>query len=186
MENRSYIRIETESGPCWAEERGGEACLLTEAPFFGGVDTGWRRPLESVRLLAPFEGNKMVCVGKNYFDHIEEMKEAFGDGVPEKPVLFIKPSTCVNDPGGVVSYPAVSHRVDFEGELAIVIGRRMTRNRRPSPMSSAIPSATTSPPGTSRRGRGSGPAARPLTASRPSGPGLSPGWTRRRSPSSPG
>ena len=52
MENRSYIRIETESGPCWAEERGGEACLLTAAPFFGGVDTGWRRPLESVRLLA--------------------------------------------------------------------------------------------------------------------------------------
>ena len=126
MENRSYIRIETESGPCWAEERGGEACLLTAAPFFGGVDTGWRRPLESVRLLAPFEGNKMVCVGKNYFDHIEEMKEAFGDGVPEKPVLFIKPSTCVNDPDGVVLYPAVSHRVDFEGELAIVIGRRMT------------------------------------------------------------
>ena len=126
MENRSYIRIETESGPCWAEERGGEACLLTAAPFFGGVDTGWRRPLESVRLLAPFEGNKMVCVGKNYFDHIEEMKEAFGDGVPEKPVLFIKPSTCVNDPDGVVLYPAVSQRVVFAGGQAICKGRRLT------------------------------------------------------------
>lgn len=126
MENRSFIRIETEFGPWWAEEKDGEAQMLTAAPFLGGRPTGWKRPLEGIKYLAPFEGNKMVCVGKNYFDHIEEMKEAFGDGVPEKPVLFIKPSTCINDPDGVIPYPAVSHRVDFEGELAVVIGRKMT------------------------------------------------------------
>ena len=178
MENRSYIRIETESGPCWAEERGGEACLLTAAPFFGGVDTGWRRPLESVRLLAPFEGNKMVCVGKNYFDHIEEMKEAFGDGVPEKPVLFIKPSTCVNDPDGVVPYPAVSHRVDFEGELAIVIGRRMTHVPESEALSYVFGYTVCNDVTAWDIQKGE--------ASRPSGPGLSPGWTRQASPSSPG
>lgn len=68
----------------------------------------------------------MVCIGKNYFDHIMEMRESFGDAVPEKPVLFIKPSTCINDPEGIIPYPAVSNRVDYEGELAVVIGRKMS------------------------------------------------------------
>ncbi len=127
MEKRSYIRIQTEAGPRWAEEKEGQALLLSAAPYLGGQPTGEQLPLNQVTLLAPCEAEKMVCVGKNYFDHIEEMKEAFGDGVPDKPVLFIKPSTCINDPEGVIPYPAISHRVDFEGELAVVIGRRMTR-----------------------------------------------------------
>ena len=124
--NQKYIRIETSSGPCWAEELDGKALLLDGAPYLGGKRTGEEIQLSQVRLLAPFEGNKMVCVGKNYFDHIQEMQDAFGDAVPEKPVLFIKPSTCVNDPDGMIPYPAVSNRVDYEGELAIVIGKKMT------------------------------------------------------------
>lgn len=124
--NQKYIRIETSFGPCWAEELDGKALLLDGAPYLGGKRTGEEIQLSQVRLLAPFEGNKMVCVGKNYFDHIQEMQDAFGDAVPEKPVLFIKPSTCVNDPDGMIPYPAVSNRVDYEGELAIVIGKKMT------------------------------------------------------------
>lgn len=124
--NHKYIRIKTESGAAWAEELDGKALLLDGAPYLGGKKTGQQMELSKVSLLAPFEGNKMVCVGKNYFDHIQEMQDAFGDAVPEKPVLFIKPSTCVNDPDGIIPYPAVSKRVDYEGELAIVIGKKMT------------------------------------------------------------
>lgn len=124
--NHKYIRIKTESGAAWAEELDGKALLLDDAPYLGGKKTGQQMELSQVSLLAPFEGNKMVCVGKNYFDHIQEMQDAFGDAVPEKPVLFIKPSTCVNDPDGIIPYPAVSKRVDYEGELAIVIGKKMT------------------------------------------------------------
>ena len=127
MEKKRYIRVLTGSGACWAAERDGEAYMLTAAPYLGGVETGWHRAVCECKLLAPFDGSKMVCVGKNYFDHIEEMKEAFGDGVPEKPVLFIKPTTCLNDPYGDIVYPAVSNRVDYEGELAVIIGRKMAR-----------------------------------------------------------
>ena len=121
-----YIRIATPSGPRWAEETGDKALLLSAAPYLGGEHTGEELPLDGVTLLAPCEASKMVCVGKNYFDHIKEMQESFGDAVPEKPVLFIKPSTCINDPDGVIPYPVVSSRVDYEGELAVVIGRKMT------------------------------------------------------------
>jgi 2-keto-4-pentenoate hydratase/2-oxohepta-3-ene-1,7-dioic acid hydratase in catechol pathway len=122
----NYIRVKTPGGIYWAEETAGKAALLTAAPYLGGEPTGETVPLEDCSLLAPCEASKLVCVGKNYYDHIQEMSATFGDAVPEKPVLFIKPSTCINDPDGAVVYPAVSHRVDYEGELAVVIGRRMT------------------------------------------------------------
>ncbi|MCI6023800.1 MAG: fumarylacetoacetate hydrolase family protein [Candidatus Faecivivens sp.] len=124
--NRMFSRIETGSGARWVEEKDGKAYLLSAAPFLGGKETGESLTLDGIRRLAPFDGGKMICVGKNYFDHIEEMKASFGDGVPEKPVLFIKPSTCINNPEGGIPYPAVSNRVDYEGELAVVIGKKMT------------------------------------------------------------
>ena len=61
-----------------------------------------------------------MCVGKNYRDHAEEM----GDGVPEQPILFIKTPNCVNDPEGEVHAPDFVDRLDYEGELAIVIKNR--------------------------------------------------------------
>lgn len=121
-----FIRVKTPSGPRWAEETDDKALLLSAAPYLDGKKTGEELPISECTLLAPCEANKMVCVGKNYFDHIQEMQDSFGDAVPDKPVLFIKPSTCINDPEGVIPYPAVSGRVDYEGELAVVIGRKMT------------------------------------------------------------
>ena len=121
-----YIRVETENGGVWAIEEEEQARLLDKAPYLGGKETGETLPLSAVKLLAPCEANKMVCIGKNYFDHIKEMSALFDDAVPEKPVLFIKPSTCINDPDGEIPYPACSKRVDYEGELAIVIGKKMT------------------------------------------------------------
>ncbi len=93
-------------------------------PFGAGAEsvhlTGARYPLADVRLLAPVLPSKVVAIGKNYADHVAEM----GGEQPPEPVLFLKPSTAVIGPREPIVYPAtLSERVDFEGELAVVIGR---------------------------------------------------------------
>jgi 2-keto-4-pentenoate hydratase/2-oxohepta-3-ene-1,7-dioic acid hydratase in catechol pathway len=88
-------------------------------PFAPLVFTGERYPLASVRLLAPVLPSKVVCIGKNYADHIAEM----GGPAPESPVVFLKPSTSVIGPGDPIVLPRNSERVDHEAELGIVIGR---------------------------------------------------------------
>jgi 2-keto-4-pentenoate hydratase/2-oxohepta-3-ene-1,7-dioic acid hydratase in catechol pathway len=94
-------------------------------PF--GVDpagvrlTGSRYPLAEVRLLAPVLPSKVLAVGKNYAEHVKEMG---GSELPEEPVLFLKPSTSVTGPGDRIAYPVkITDRVDYEGELAVIIGR---------------------------------------------------------------
>ncbi len=89
-------------------------------PFAPCSFTGERRPLSSVRLLAPVLPSKVVCIGKNYADHIAEMG---GGPAPADPVLFLKPSTAVVGPGDTVVLPRDSTHVDHEAELAVVIGR---------------------------------------------------------------
>jgi len=82
--------------------------------------TGSRYPLADVRLLAPVLPSKVIAIGKNYADHVREM----GGEPPPEPVIFLKPSTAVIGPREPIVYPAeLSERVDFEGELAVVIGR---------------------------------------------------------------
>ena len=80
-------------------------------------------PLSAAKLLAPVTPSKIVCVGRNYRDHAKEL----GNEAPAEPLLFFKPPSSLLEPGGVVRMPAVSERVDFEGELALVIGRRATK-----------------------------------------------------------
>jgi len=85
--------------------------------------TGTTYPLTDVRLLAPIVPSKVVAVGKNYADHVREM----GGEPPAEPILFLKPSTAVCGPSDPIRYPAaLSQRVDYEGELAVVI-RRLCR-----------------------------------------------------------
>ncbi|MFC0041289.1 fumarylacetoacetate hydrolase family protein [Actinomadura rayongensis] len=89
-------------------------------PFGELTFTGHRFPLADVRLLAPILPSKVIAIGKNYADHAREM----GAEPPAEPVLFSKPSTAVIGPGEAVAYPEkLSERVDYEGELAVVIGR---------------------------------------------------------------
>jgi len=78
-------------------------------------------PLSAAHLLAPVTPQKIICVGRNYRDHVKEL----GNEVPAEPLIFFKPPSSLLRPGGVVRLPAVSGRVDFEGELALVIGRRV-------------------------------------------------------------
>jgi 2-keto-4-pentenoate hydratase/2-oxohepta-3-ene-1,7-dioic acid hydratase in catechol pathway len=79
-----------------------------------------RVALGSVKLLAPCAPTKIVCVGRNYADHAKEL----GSTPPAEPLLFFKPPSSVIGPGDDIVYPRQSRRVDYEGELAAVIGRR--------------------------------------------------------------
>jgi len=72
----------------------------------------------NVKLLAPCEPSKVVAVGLNYYSHARELKK----DIPATPLLFIKPSTSVIGPEDFIIYPPTSRRVDYEGELGVVIG----------------------------------------------------------------
>ncbi|MDF1479304.1 fumarylacetoacetate hydrolase family protein [Leifsonia sp. H3M29-4] len=95
--------------------------VLSGDPMFAGFDTtGERVPLEGVRLLAPvIPRSKVVAIGRNYADHANEL----GNEVPAEPMMFLKPNTSVIGPDDAIVLPPQSRRVDFEGELAVVIGR---------------------------------------------------------------
>jgi 2-keto-4-pentenoate hydratase/2-oxohepta-3-ene-1,7-dioic acid hydratase in catechol pathway len=95
--------------------------VMTGDPIAMSVQlTGERRDLDGVRLLAPvIPRSKVVAVGRNYAAHADEM----GEEVPKTPLTFFKPNTSVIGPGEPIIYPAASRQVDFEGELAVVIGR---------------------------------------------------------------
>ena len=75
---------------------------------------------QGARILPPCSPTKIVCVGRNYVEHAKEL----GNEVPAEPLIFLKPPSSLighNDP---IVYPAISQRVDFEGELGVVIGKR--------------------------------------------------------------
>jgi 2-keto-4-pentenoate hydratase/2-oxohepta-3-ene-1,7-dioic acid hydratase in catechol pathway len=104
----------------------GDAVRALAGTFFENpVPSGDEIPLDDVRLLAPILPSKVVCLGKNYAAHAAE----FGGEVPEEPLVFLKPSTSVSGPGDPIPLPPISNRVDYEGELAVVIGR-IARNVR--------------------------------------------------------
>jgi 2-keto-4-pentenoate hydratase/2-oxohepta-3-ene-1,7-dioic acid hydratase in catechol pathway len=83
-------------------------------------DASLQHPLEEIRLLAPVIPRKYLAIGLNYADHIAES----GMQAPEFPVFFNKQATCVVGPGEDVHMPRVSTLLDYEGELAVVIGTR--------------------------------------------------------------
>ncbi len=115
-----YIRFKRENKAVWAVLDGDTAKILKKAPYDGCEYTGEEIAFEKLELLEPCEPSKIVAVGKNYFDHI---KEIGGDSaaVPKNPILFIKPTTTLLAPNGIIKYPSCSERVDHEAELAIVI-----------------------------------------------------------------
>jgi 2-keto-4-pentenoate hydratase/2-oxohepta-3-ene-1,7-dioic acid hydratase in catechol pathway len=101
---------------------------LDGAPWLGGQPTGAWFDGTQGQLLAPCLPGKIVCVGKNYRDHAAEMAQLRGDtGVPPEPLIFLKPPSALAAPGEPIIYPPQSQRVDYEGELALVIGRPCRR-----------------------------------------------------------
>ncbi len=97
--------------------------LIIENPFkVNGEVVELNHPpldLSEVRLLAPTVPSKIVAVGLNYFDHAKELNME----VPDEPIIFLKPPTSVIGPEEKIVLPSQSQRVDYEAELAIVIGK---------------------------------------------------------------
>lgn len=115
-----YVRIEGAKGPCWGVVKGEDVFTLSKPPYGGLEYDGGKLPLSQCRLLAPCEPTKIVCVGKNYADHAREM----GAEPPGFPVLFLKGANTLNRTDGAVHAPDFVERLDYEGELAVVIGRK--------------------------------------------------------------
>ncbi len=99
--------------------------MLAGTFFEDPLPTGEEVELGDVLLLAPILPSKILCVGKNYAAHAAE----FGAQVPEEPMLFLKPSTAVIGPEDPIRLLAISRRIDYEGEFAVVVGR-LARNVR--------------------------------------------------------
>jgi len=99
---------------------GPELILLKGHPLVNGYETTNERvAIKEVKLLAPTIPSKVVCIGKNYADHIAEM------GLPTQPepTIFLKPSSSIIGPGDPIVLPRQSERVELEAELAIVVGQ---------------------------------------------------------------
>ncbi|MCP2254193.1 2-keto-4-pentenoate hydratase/2-oxohepta-3-ene-1,7-dioic acid hydratase (catechol pathway) [Prauserella aidingensis] len=92
---------------------------IADHPFGTPNYTGRKRPLADTRLLSPILPTKVIAVGRNYADHAREM----GNEVPAEPMIFLKPSTTVIGPNAPIRRPKQSEQVDFEGELAVIIGQ---------------------------------------------------------------
>ena len=124
-----FCRFQLEGGALYGliESIAGQDTIsrfLAQLPSaFSDFDRG--RPLglalDAARLLAPVAPSKIVCIGRNYREHAKELSHP----IPSEPLIFLKPPSAVLAPGGTVLRPtALSQRVDHEGELGIVIGKR--------------------------------------------------------------
>jgi 2-keto-4-pentenoate hydratase/2-oxohepta-3-ene-1,7-dioic acid hydratase in catechol pathway len=130
-----YCRLQTKHGPQYAEvvERSNGLWVerlippFEEGPASDYIDPSIDRfapfPLEEARILAAVVPSKIVCVGRNYREHAAEL----GNEVPAEPLLFLKPPSALLAPGEAIRIPALSSRVDFEGEIAIVIGAQCSK-----------------------------------------------------------
>lgn len=127
-----YCRFHTSTGPQYGEiaERSGKLWIERVLPPF--EEDPWTKlfpgpftplPLESAHLLAPVVPRKIICIGRNYRDHAAEL----GNDVPKEPLLFLKAPSAIIGPDDPIRIPPQSQRVDFEGELAVVIGRTASR-----------------------------------------------------------
>jgi 2-keto-4-pentenoate hydratase/2-oxohepta-3-ene-1,7-dioic acid hydratase in catechol pathway len=94
--------------------------VITATPWEDWKATGSPVPVQEARLLAPVVPGKIIAIGLNYRSHALEM----GMDLPQAPLLFLKPPTALADPGQDITWPPASERVDYEGELALVMGRK--------------------------------------------------------------
>ena len=101
----------------------GAVAAISPHPFGPFQYVGTRAPMGEVRLLAPVLPTKVIAVGRNYAEHAREM----GGEVAPEPVIFLKPSTAVIGPDDPIVYPTDVNRVDYEGELAVIIGKLARR-----------------------------------------------------------
>jgi 2-keto-4-pentenoate hydratase/2-oxohepta-3-ene-1,7-dioic acid hydratase in catechol pathway len=129
MTMEHYARVKLDNGnTVYARLENGAANLYDSAPWLGGTADGTSVPIDRTTLVCPVEPSKILGIGRNYKDHAKE----FGQEVPSEPLIFFKPPSALLAPGGTVLLPPESVRVDHEGELGVVIGRRCRRVSRDS------------------------------------------------------
>ena len=125
------FKVDGACAPRYGLVEGEEICLLERSPLAAGADAstdfpsraGAPVPLSRARLAAPVEPSKIVCVGRNYREHAAEL----GNEMPAEPLLFLKPPSSLVGHDEAIELPAESSRVEHEGELGVVIGRRCRR-----------------------------------------------------------
>ncbi|HEY9907141.1 MAG TPA: fumarylacetoacetate hydrolase family protein [Thermosynechococcaceae cyanobacterium] len=117
-----YVRVQAADGHIHYGllQLGREVRVLDAPPWLKGQPTDLELPPDTYRILAPCAPSKIVAVGKNYAAHAAEM----GTPVPQEPLLFFKPPTAIIPAHAEILYPPQSNHVDYEGELALVIGDR--------------------------------------------------------------
>lgn len=117
-----YVRVQSQAGQLHYGllQPDRRVVVLDAPPWLQGQVTDVELSPDSYTLLAPCAPSKVVGVGKNYSQHAAEM----GSSLPQEPLLFMKPSTSVTSAGENILYPPQAQRIDYEGELAVVIGDR--------------------------------------------------------------
>lgn len=111
------VRYQNEQGAFYGKLEEGRITRIEGNIFSGYTLSSDHVSLSEVKLLAPIQPSKVVCVGLNYTDHARELNLE----LPKEPLLFLKPATTVIGPEDKVYYPPQSERLDFEAELGIVI-----------------------------------------------------------------
>ncbi len=118
------VRVRRQLEEYWGVVEGNDVLRLPDGPIpaaTSGDDS--LGPLADLQLLAPAVPSKIVCVGRNYVAHAAE----HGADVPTEPLLFLKPPSAILAPGSGIVLPELSQRVEHEGELALMIGKRCHR-----------------------------------------------------------
>jgi 2-keto-4-pentenoate hydratase/2-oxohepta-3-ene-1,7-dioic acid hydratase in catechol pathway len=112
--------VSTSTTPLYGILEGEEIREIAGVPWgqWSRVSRTW--PRANTRLIAPVEPSKVVCVGRNYAAHAAEL----GNAVPKEPLLFLKAPSSIIGPDESIVLPPYSQRVEHEGELAVIVGRR--------------------------------------------------------------
>jgi 2-keto-4-pentenoate hydratase/2-oxohepta-3-ene-1,7-dioic acid hydratase in catechol pathway len=131
-----YCRFQSDFGPQYGEIADRNGTLWIERLLPPPEEDPWIKipsvaasgeidplPLDLATLLPPVVPSKIVCIGRNYREHAAEL----GNEVPKEPLLFLKTPSSIIAHKQPIHIPAISQRVDFEGELAIVIGKRCSK-----------------------------------------------------------
>src|SRR5512143_2089546 len=114
------VRFEQKGRSAYGILEGERISVLWRTPYESlSETTGEVLSLPEVTLLAPCEPTKIVAIGLNYREHAAE----FNNPIPEEPLIFLKPNTAVIGPDDEIVYPDMTRRVDYEAELAVVIGK---------------------------------------------------------------
>ena len=116
-----YIRYRHGSAVSYGVLEGATVREIRGDLFGNREQTGATHPLDAVKLLYPCEPSKILAVGRNYKSHLA------GRPAPDRPEMFYKPVSALQHPGDPIVIPAEAANVHFEGELVIVIGRRVSR-----------------------------------------------------------